>query len=265
MKIEDYLNTLPQHIITGQDVHLGPKSIRTILDAINLGETDVFYHLGCGDAASIKIAINEYHVKKAVGIDINQLNINQAKKGITAQNVELICDDITNQEYHNKEQPPTAILFWFTEQTIIEKMVQKFQKLGDNCKIITILDPLLDFKPSKVKFPYIIHNTPLTKASSLQQQLSLIFKVKCIDFVAAWEHAELYTKAITDPTTATNTKIENDRFLTIMQALTIWINARNLGLTCEKEQIPESIKTYMTILDKFFGIEIEHLLDRPEK
>ena len=52
---------------------------------------------------------------------------------------------------------------------------------------------------------------------------------------------------------------ENDRFLVIIQALTIWINAKNLGVACDDE-IPDSIKSYIAILKEYFGIEVEHLL-----
>ena len=45
----------------------------------------------------------------------------------------------------------------------------------------------------------------------------------------------------------------------IIQALTIWINAKNLGVACG-EEIPESIRSYIAILKEYFGIEVEHLL-----
>ena len=54
--------------------------------------------------------------------------------------------------------------------------------------------------------------------------------------------------------------VDNDRFLTILQSLIIWINAKNLGIACE-DDIPAPIKNYMKILKKFFGIEVEHLLN----
>ena len=44
---------------------------------------------------------------------------------------------------------------------------------------------------------------------------------------------------------------ENDRFLVIIQALTIWINAKNLGVACG-EEIPDSIRSYIAILREYF-------------
>ena len=98
-----------------------------------------------------------------------------------------------------------------------------------------------------------MNKVPFSKAKDLKEQLLAIFDVKCIDFVTSWEFAERYTKAIG------RDNPENDRFLTIIQSLVIWINAKNLGVSCEDE-IPEPIKNYISILKKFFNIEIEHLL-----
>ena len=64
---------------------------------------------------------------------------------------------------------------------------------------------------------------------------------------------ERYTKAIGSPDAG------NDRFLTILQTLLIWINAKNLGLSCT-EEIPAPIKNYMEIMKNFFNIEVKHLI-----
>ena len=40
------------------------RSFRKIFKFLNLNENDVFYHLGCGDGKGVKIALQEFHVKK---------------------------------------------------------------------------------------------------------------------------------------------------------------------------------------------------------
>ncbi len=252
LKIEEYLQSLPKDIMSGEDVQLPEHSIREIFEFCQLGKNDVFYHLGCGDGRAIKIALEEFHVKKAVGID------NDAKKIENANNLlgknsqaEIRCEGILDSKFNDA----TIILFWFTDSEIIEKMVQRFEKLHEGCKIITIWGPLPGCLPDEVSFPFIINQIPLEPAKDLQEQLLAVFGVKCIDFVTAWEFAERYTKAIE------STESENDRFLTIMQSLVIWINAKNLGVACG-EEIPEPIKAYMGILRNFFNIEVEHLLKK---
>ena len=246
MKIEEFLKTLPQNIVTGDDVQLSDRSIREIFHFIGLNENDVFYHLGSGDGRGVQIALKEFNVKKSVGIDNNNEKIIQAKNNSGI----FLCEDICDSDISDA----TVILFWFTDEEIIKKMMEKFENLKTGTKIITIWGPLPGCLPEKVNFPYILNTVPFRKAETLQEQLLAVFGVKCIDFITAWEFAERYTKSMTGP------EVKNDRFLTIIQTLVIWINAKNLGVTC-REEIPESIKTYMNIMKMHFNIDFEHLIN----
>lgn len=251
MKIEEYLETLPDNLLSGEDVQLPEKSFREIFKFIDLDKEDIFYHLGCGDEKGLEIAVKEFGVKKAIGIDNNSEKIKLASKSLEDRNIkaELICQDIQGSDISNA----SVILFWFTDESVINNMMRKFETLKPETKIITIWGPLPDCLPDKVNFPYIINKTPFKKAQNMQEQLLAIFGVKCVDFVTAWEFAERYTKAIGTP------EIKNDRFLTIIQTLVIWINAKKLGVVCGDE-IPESIKTYINIMKMHFDIDFEYLL-----
>ena len=252
MKLEDYLASLPSGIISGEDVQLPDHAFKEIFEFVKLGKDDIFYHLGCGNGRGLTIALDEYGVKKAVGIDIDRKKINDAGNLLHEKKLDrgkVFVEDILNSNFNDA----TVILFWFTNTKIIEKMMEKFQKLGKGTKIITIWGPLPDCLPEKVNFPFIINQVPFKPAKDLKEQLLAIFGSSCIDFVNAWEYAERYTKAIGSPDAG------NDRFLTIIQSLVIWINAKNLGVACSDE-IPPAIKNYMGILRNFFNIEVEHLL-----
>ncbi len=251
MKIEEYLETLPKNLLSGEDVQLPEKSLRDIFKFSNLGQDDIFFHLGCNDEKGIEIAINEFKVKKAIGIDNNLEKIQSAQKNIEKKNInaKMIHENIEESDISDA----TVILFWFTDEKIIKKMIKKFEKLKPETKIITIWGPLPNYLPDKVNFPYIINKVPFKKAENLQEQLLAVFGVKCIDFVTAWEFAERYTKSIS------SSEVKNDRFLTIIQTLIIWINAKELGVVCT-EEIPESIKTYISIMKMHFDIDFEHLL-----
>ena len=251
MKFEEYLETLPKNLLSGEDVQLPEKSLREIFKFSNLGKDDIFFHLGCNNEKGIEIAINEFKVKKAIGIDNNLEKIQNAQKTIEEKNmdVKVIHQNIEESDISDA----TVILFWFTDENIIKKMIKKFEKLKPETKIITIWGPLPNCLPDKINFPYIINKVPFKKAENLQAQLLAVFGVKCIDFVTAWEFAERYTKSIS------GSEVKNDRFLTIIQTLIIWINAKELGVVCT-EEIPESIKTYISIMKMHFDIDFEHLL-----
>jgi len=253
MKIEDYLSSLPNSIINGEDVELSDETLREIFRFVNLTKNDIFYHLGCGKGNSIIIALEEFMVKKATGIDNNKEKISQGqellqKKHIT--NGSFRHQDITISDINDA----SVILFWFSDEKIIEEMIPKFQNLKPGCKIITIWGPLTGYMPDKIDFPYILNVVPFKKAESLRDQMLAIFNTDCIDFAVAWEFADRYSKAIGSK------NVENDRFLTILQTLVIWINAKNLGIACG-DDMPDPVKSYIGILKTFFNIEVEHLLD----
>ena len=253
MKIEEYLASLPRSIISGEDVQLPNKAFRELFQFVKLYKEDTFYHLGCGDGRGLAIAIEEFGVRKCVGIDNDQKKIFSARKLFEEKkitNVTLRCEDITKSDISDA----TVVLFWFTEQQIVEKMTERFSRLKDGCRVITIWGPLPGFLPDKVDFPYILNVMPLKKAKDLKEQLLAVFGKDCVDFTTAWEYAERYTKAIG------SSEAGNDRFLTIMQSLIIWINAKNLGVACGDE-IPQPIKTYIGILKTFFNIDVEYLLN----
>ena len=251
MKIEEYLETLPKNLLSGEDVQLPEKSLRDIFKFLNLGKDDIFFHLGCNNEKGVEIAINEFKVTKAVGVDNNLKKIQSAQKNIGKKNInaKLIHQNIEESDISDA----TVILFWFTDENIINKMIEKFDRLKPGTKIITIWGPLPKCLPDKVNFPYIINEVPFKKAENLQEQLLAVFGVKCVDFVTAWEFAERYTKSIS------GSEVKNDRFLTIIQTLIIWINAKELGVVCT-EEVPESIKTYINIMKMHFDIDFEHLL-----
>jgi len=253
VKIEDYLASLPQSIISGQDVQLPDNAFREIFRFSQLNKDDVFYHLGCGNGKGIAIAAEEFGVRKAIGIDNNIEKISLAKKLLEDKKISngiLLCKDILEADISDA----TVILFWFSDHTIIEKMMPKFSSLKEGCRIITIWGPLPGILPDRVDFPYILNMVPFKKASSLQEQLLSVFGTDCVDFVVAWEFAERYTRAVGSPDAG------NDRFLTILQSLVIWINAKNLGVACGHE-IPIPIKNYISLLRTYFNIDVEYLLN----
>ncbi|RNJ76610.1 MAG: class I SAM-dependent methyltransferase [Nitrosopumilus sp. D6] len=250
MKIEEYLETLPSNLLSGEDAELPQGALDDILGFAGIGSGDVFYHLGCGSGRGVNTAMR-LGAAKAVGVDKNPEKIRLAQKEIEGSGAHVICADVRDAEISDA----TVILYWFADEKITDSMMEKFKKLSPGVRIVTIWGPLPGCIPERVKFPYIINKTPLQEARNMQEQLAAVFGVDCVDFVTAWEFAERYTKAIGSP------DAKNDRFLTIIQTLIIWINARNLGMACGDE-IPDSIRAYMGIMREHFGIDFGHLLEQ---
>lgn len=254
MKIEEYFESLPKSIISGDQVELADSTLRDVFKFLELDSDDVFYHIGSGFGNGIRISLEEFSVKKAVGIEIDNEKNQKAHELLSTkklQNWHLVNQDILDTQI---EDDATAILFWFHDSKIVDEMKKRFEKLKEGTKIVTIWAPLPGTLPYNVDFPFIMNRVPFAETDDLAEQTKAVFGTECIDFVTAWEFAERYTKAVNpDPSS------ENDRFLTIMQTLVIWINAKNLGIACGKE-IPQPIQNYMKILKNYFNIDVEYLL-----
>ena len=249
MKIEEYIGTLPPGILSGEDVSLSEESLRDIFRLAGLCPADVFYHLGCGDGGGVLMAAGEFGAK-SVGIDTDPEKIGRARRraGQDGIRADFVCGDVRDSDLSEA----TVILFWFADGEIVSSMMKKFAGLGPGVRIATVWGPLPGCLPHKAEFPYVVNRTPLDTSASLQEQLLAVFGVKCVDFVTAWEFAERYTKSIAG-------RVQNDRFLTILQTLVIWISARDLGVACG-EDVPEPIRTYVGIMREHFGIDFGHLL-----
>jgi len=260
LKIEEYLQSLPDEIMRGEDVELGERQLRSIFRLAGLGDGDCFYHLGCGRSGkSLEIAVSEFGAKRAVGIDNNPDKIRDlrgAVGGATAAGLtgrcEVVCADIADVDITDA----TVILFWFADDVdLIERMALRFEALPEQTRIITVWGPLPGCLPDAVDFPYVMCKTPFRRAGSIGEQLVSVFGTNCVDFVTAWEYAERYTKALGPA------DVKNDRFLTIIQTLIIWTNAWRIGVACG-DDIPEPIDTYVKLMRMNFDIDFGHLLKR---
>lgn len=244
---------MPANIISGDDISAPPDAVRRMLELAKTKDGDVLYHLGCGDGSALQIAHKEFGVKSTVGIEINKEKADGARKLLENADGDhkIICGDIQDADISKAD----VVLFWFADEEIVDNMTEKFTHLRNGTRIITVWGAPPGYLPQKVDFPFILCVTPFRRAANLKEQLLAVLGVQCVDFVTAWEFSERYTRALGNDDAGKN------RFLTIIQSVTMWINAHNLGVTCTKE-MPESIKTYVGILRMFFDIEVDHLLDK---
>lgn len=251
MKIEEYLQTLPENLLNGEDIQVSDKMLREMFRFAGMGPEDVFYHLGCGSERSARIATDEFHAARATGIDSNADKIRRGRAALDQNDrIRMECCDVREADISDG----TVVLYWFTDDDVTDAMMEKFDALNPGTKVVTVWGPLPGCLPDSVRFPYVINKVPFRRAKSVQEQVRAVFGVKCVDFVTAWEFAERYTKA------TGSSDVKNDRFLTIIQTLVIWSNAKRLGVACENE-VPESINTYVKLMKMNFDIDFGHLLE----
>lgn len=248
MRIDEYIKTLPPDIINGEDVLLPDETVSRLLDFAGLRHGERFCHLGCGTGYALRVAAERG--AKISGVDLDPHRVDKARR-VLGPLADIRLGDVAECRL------PAAdlILFWFADPRITHTMPERFSAMPDGTRIVTIWGPLPGCLPDAVRFPFVLNRVPFSIAHDLKSQIQAVFGVKCISYATAWEFAERYTKMLQP----TNT--QNDRFLTILQALTIWFEARSLGVTCEQE-VPDPVRNYVHIMRNFFRIDFGHYMNK---
>ena len=70
MDISEFVSSLPENVLTGDDISLPESVIRKIFRFGEVNNDDIFYHLGCGVGNTVQIAAKEFGVKRSVGVEI---------------------------------------------------------------------------------------------------------------------------------------------------------------------------------------------------
>lgn len=254
MNISEFLSTLPQDILKGE-VEIPDKVLKKMFRLVSLRKSDVFYHLGCGHGSAVMLAA-KMGVKKAIGIEPDTKLAEEAKtKMARLKNAEITVADLKDADISSA----TVVLFWSSDPELVDILVKKFRhSLKKGARVLTIWSPPGMMLPDKVDFPFFVCKKPFRYAASVRQQIQAVYKTKCIDFVAAWRLAEKFIDELGV------VPQEYRRFVNMLQGMVIWINAWNMGVTCE-DGVPPPVQSYLGILREFFQIDMSDMFIREPK
>jgi hypothetical protein len=254
LKIQDFLSSLPQSVIKGENIPISDSVVKKMLKIAKVNKKDIFYDLGYGNNNSITIAVKEFKVKKAVGIDIGKPISAKSRKRISKINdrIEIISGDVRTINISDA----TVLLLWLTDPDIIDLIINRVEnELGDGARIVTIWSPPGLMLPTKNEFPFFVCEKPFKYAKNLKDQIKAIYGNPCIDFTASWLLVEKYLHELEV------VPKQYHRFVNMLQSMIIWINAWNMGVACEDE-IPPPVESYIGILKTFFNIDLSDMIHK---
>jgi hypothetical protein len=254
LKIQDFLSSLPQSVIKGEDVPMSDSVVKKMLKIAKVNKKDIFYYIGYGNNSSITIALKEFKVKRAVRIDIGKPISAKSRKRISRINdrIEIISGDVRTIDISDA----TVLLLWLTDPDIIDLIINRIEnELEDGARIITIWSPPGLMLPTKNEFPFFVCEKPFKYAKNLKDQIKAIYGNPCIDFTASWLLVEKYLHELEV------VPKQYLRFVNMLQSMIIWINAWNMGVACEDE-IPPPVESYIGILKTFFNIDLSEMIQK---
>jgi 16S rRNA A1518/A1519 N6-dimethyltransferase RsmA/KsgA/DIM1 with predicted DNA glycosylase/AP lyase activity len=147
LKIQEFISSLPQSVVKGEDISIPDNVIRKLFKLANLRKRDTFYDLGCGLNNTVAIAVKEFKVRKSVGIEIRKsVAIEAGIKIADIKNAKIVNNDIRTTSISDA----SVLLYWFTDPDTSHRMIKRFEnELKIGARIITIWSPLDLMLPSK--------------------------------------------------------------------------------------------------------------------
>lgn len=126
------------------------KVVRKMLEIAKAGPEDIVYDLGCGDGRIIVTAAKEFHVKKAVGVEINDERIKEAIENIKRNGVEGIAH-VVKGNFFEVDISEATVVTMFLLTNVNEMLMPKLQKeLKPGTRIVSHEFEMRGWKPKEL-------------------------------------------------------------------------------------------------------------------
>jgi SAM-dependent methyltransferase len=164
----------------GPEDYQSNRHIRKLLRLARATKTDVFYDLGCGRGQLCVVAVTEFGVKRAVGIE---LHVGRAEKAAAhieklglSDRIEIRHEDFMDSDLHD-----ATIAYCGTYES--EEDVSHFErKLTRGSRFVTLFLPFVGVIPMAADYPFYMMETPFEKTKEVSRWISaVLFRKATVD------------------------------------------------------------------------------------
>jgi SAM-dependent methyltransferase len=156
----------------GSSIVLSNRYIRKMLRLAEANENDVFHDLGCGAGQLCFIAVKEFNVRRAIGIDAHKGRVKKARESVRRAGLQKRIS-IRYGLFENANFEDATIVYNGLMEN--EDTLEKYEKtLGKGCRLVTLASPPVALMPNKTDYPFYLMNFPFTEASSGDEWASAV-------------------------------------------------------------------------------------------
>jgi ubiquinone/menaquinone biosynthesis C-methylase UbiE len=124
--------------------------VRAMLKIASAGPGDVVYDLGCGDGRILIVAVKEFNVRKAVGIEIDKERYKLAVSRIQEEGVSSRAHVIQG-DFFNVDISEATIVTLFLLTSVNEMLKPKLEKeLKEGARVVSHEFRIPGWKPQKI-------------------------------------------------------------------------------------------------------------------
>ena len=149
----------------GPEDYQSNRHIRKILQLALASSKDIFYDLGCGKGQLCVVAVAEFGVKRAVGIEMHRGRaVKAAKRAHELGLADRI--EIRNEDFMESDLYDATIVYSGLSET--EEDIAYFErKVRAGCRIVTLFLPFVGVLPEAVDYPFYLMKVPFNKTEDV--------------------------------------------------------------------------------------------------
>jgi SAM-dependent methyltransferase len=173
----------------GPEDYQSNRHIRKLLTLARATKRDVFYDLGCGRGQLCVVAVTEFGVKKAVGIEMHAGRAAKAaayveKLGLSDR-IEIRNEDFMDSDIH---EATIAYCGHYEEEGDVERFEEE---LSAGSRLVTLFLPFVGVVPNAADYPFYSMELPFRRTADLSLWISeVLFRKATIE--------EMYRELDTD-------------------------------------------------------------------
>ena len=168
----------------GPEDYQSNRHIRKLLTLARAAKGDVFYDLGCGVGQLCVVAVKEFGVKKAVGIEMHAGRAAKAaahvKRMGLSDRIEIRNEDFADSDIHD------ATIAYCGHYEAEEDVSRFERELPPGSRFVTLFLPFVGVLPTAADYPFYLMEVPFrrTRDESLWISKVLFRKAPADEFFA---------------------------------------------------------------------------------
>jgi uncharacterized protein (TIGR03000 family) len=128
------------------------KTVDAMMKLAKVGEDDVVYDLGCGDGRIVVTAVQKFHAKRGVGVDLNPERIREANDGAKKAGVEDKVEFRKGDVLQVKDLGEATVVMLYLSDDLNQQVRQTlFKQLKPGTRIVSHRFTMGDWKPDKTE------------------------------------------------------------------------------------------------------------------
>jgi predicted RNA methylase len=149
----------------GPEDYQSNRHIRKILQLARASPKDIFYDLGCGKGQLCVVAVAEFGVKRAVGIEMHRGRAAKAAKRVHELGLANRIE-IRNEDFMESDLYDATIVYSGLSET--EEDIAYFEKkVRIGCRIVTLFLPFVGVLPEAADYPFYLMKVPFRKTEDV--------------------------------------------------------------------------------------------------